>query len=366
MTATIYLDYNATAPLRPGVRVRVAEALDRFGNPSSIHRAGRAARALIEDARERVAATVNAAPAQVVFTSGGTEANALALRGIAHKAVVACGIEHVSVLAHVNDENRIAAVPDGRIDLAALEAKLAATPGALVAIMLVNNETGVIQPVADVVALARRFGAKVHCDAVQALGKMPIDMKALGVDSLSFSAHKIGGLKGAGALVLAPELEPTADMIGGGQERRRRAGTENTVGIAAFGAAIEDVPAMLAAMPRVTALRDRLEAALTGATKLGTMAPRVGNTACFARAGHSSESQLIALDLAGIAVSAGSACSSGKVAASHVLLAMGVSPDLANCALRVSLGWEATEAEIDAFLGAWLPRFAPLAATARA
>ena len=353
MRAPIYLDYNATAPLRPAVRARVAEALDRFGNPSSIHRAGRSARALIEDARERVAAVVNTAPAQVVFTSGGTEANGLALRGLAHRTVIACGIVHVSVLAHVSDANRIAATPDGRIDLAALEAKLSVTPGALVAIMLANNETGAIQPVAEVVALARRFGAKVHCDAVQALGKMPIDLTALGVDSLSLSAHKIGGLKGAGALVLAPGVEPAADMIGGGQERRRRAGTENTVGIAAFGAAAEDVPALVQAMPQVTALRDRLEAALDGVATFGATGPRLGNTACFALAGHSSESQLIALDLAGIAVSAGSACSSGKVAASHVLLAMGVSPDLANCALRVSLGWETTAAEIDAFLAAW-------------
>jgi cysteine desulfurase len=340
------------------VLARIATALPRFGNPSSVHAAGRAARALIEDAREAVAAAIQASPAQIVFTSGGTEANALALRGLAGagRAVLASTVEHPSVLAHVAETDLIPVDRSGVIDRDALERRLADGPPALVAVMLANNETGVVQPVAEVVAIARRHGALVHCDAVQALGKMPLDFGALGVDSLSLSAHKIGGLKGVGALVLAPGVAPAAQMLGGGQERRRRAGTENTVGIAAFGAAAEEVPDLLHAMPRVRALRDGMEARLraaAGAAIPGAGAERLGNTTCVALAGAASETQVIALDLAGIAVSAGAACSSGKVAASHVLAAMGEPPEIANCAVRVSLGWDTTPMEIDRFLTAW-------------
>ncbi len=357
-----YLDYNATAPLRPGVRTAVTEAMAQFGNPSSVHRAGRAARAIVEDARETLARAVGGATGQVVFTSGGTEANALALRGLAKamgaRTVLAASIEHTSVLAHVGATSTVRSNHNGIIGLSDLAKILDESPKpALIALMAANNETGVIQPVAEVVAMARQYGARVHCDAVQALGKVPFDIKALGVDSASFSAHKLGGLKGCGALVLAPGLEIAADVPGGGQERRRRAGTENTVGIAAFGAALRDLPELLADAHRIAALRDDLERQIAelhpGVRVYGAGAPRLPNTSCLGLAGLTSETQLIGLDLAGIAVSAGAACSSGKVAASHVLLAMGINPAEANCAIRVSLGWDTTADDIARFVKAW-------------
>jgi len=361
ISVPIYLDYNATAPVSSTVREAIGQALDRFGNPSSPHRPGRAARALVEDAREAVATAVNASPAGVVFTSGGTEANALALRGVARAAgcvtVLANAVEHASVLAHVAPADLIGVDGQGRLDVKALDEALAGRPApALIAVMAANNETGVIQPIGDVIAIARRHGALVHCDAVQALGKMPLDFTALGVDSMAISAHKIGGLKGTGALILRPGFEPAAEAIGGGQERRRRAGTENTIGIAAFGAAAAQCGALREAMPRVAALRDRLEtelSAVSGVEIFGAGTERLGNTLCLARHDITAERQLIALDLAGIAVSAGAACSSGKVAVSHVLQAMGVPADLARCAIRISLGWETTAAEIERISSVW-------------
>jgi cysteine desulfurase len=357
----VYLDYNATAPIRPAVRAAVLDALETYGNPSSVHRLGRKARALIEDARERLAALLQSEPGRIVFTSGGTEANALALRGVAAatgtQRILASAVEHPSVLAHVPESNRVSVDTNGVIDLVALERMLAAARDpALVAVMAANNETGVIQPISDVIAIARRHGARVHCDAVQAFGKIALD-EARGADSLSLSAHKIGGPKGTGALILAKDLEPVADQIGGGQERRRRAGTENVTGIAGFGAALTDVPALVAQSPRIAALRDGMEKSLRTAVCdiaiHGAGAPRLPNTSSLGLAGVSSETQLIGLDLAGVAVSAGAACSSGKVAASHVLLAMGVPEPAASCAIRVSLGWETSADDIARFEAAW-------------
>jgi len=359
---TIYLDANATMPLRPSARTALLQALDRYGNPSSVHRAGRDARSLVEDAREAVAASVGAAAPQVIFTSGATEANALALRGMAAamggRTILATAVEHPSVLAHVEPDNVLPVDGQGVIDLVALEAALAARPGpAVVAVMAANNETGVLQPISEVVAVCRRHGALIHCDAVQALGKIPLDMKALEVDSLALSGHKIGAVKGVGALVLRPGLEVTAQSVGGGQERRRRAGTENTPGIAAFAGVVGEISDLLAAGPRVAALRDTLERNLQsrvpGLQVFGAERPRLPNTLCIGLAGVSSETQIIALDLANIAVSAGSACSSGKVAASHVLLAMGVPPELAGCALRISLTWDTTASELERFQAAF-------------
>lgn len=361
--ASSYLDYNATAPLRPEVQDAMRAALEVYGNPSSVHGAGRKARALVEESRTRIAEVIGTAPGDITFTSGGTEANALALKGLAQAhggaPVIAAGHEHASVLAHVPEADVIPCTASGVIDLAALEDKLKKlSKPAVVAVMLANNETGVLQPVADVVALARTYGALVHCDAVQVLGKIAIDFAALEVDSLSLSAHKAGGPKGIGALVVRRGLEVVAQLAGGGQERRRRAGTENVIGIAGFGAAARVVPDLLADVPRVRELRDALETQVresASARIYGADAPRLANTSCIGISGVSSETQVMRLDLAGVMVSAGSACSSGKIAPSHVLLAMGVAPTEAKAAIRVSLGWASTAADLERFLAAWRP-----------
>ena len=353
--AQSYLDYNATAPVRPEVVEAVGAALAVVGNPSSIHQAGRRARAALEHARQAVAALVGSAPDAVLFTSGGTEANNQALRSVAGAKLVSA-VEHDSVLA-VPDALRVPVDGEGRIDLERLEQQLQATRAALVSVMLANNETGVIQPLEDVVACARRHGARVHCDAVQAAGKLPIDLAALGVDFLTLSAHKLGGPQGVGALVLGPGIEPTALHHGGAQERRWRPGTENLPGIVGFGRASELAMADRGWADRVGALRDRLEARVheiaPRARVLGGAAPRLANTSCLTMPGVSHQIQLIELDLAGVAVSTGSACSSGKVGPSHVLAAMGVPADEAETAIRISLGWASTASDVDRFVAAW-------------
>ncbi len=359
-----YLDHNATTPLLPQVQEAVRAALSMFGNPSSVHGVGRRARAAVEDAREAIAGQVGASAGEVVFTSGGTEANSLAIRGLAVaqgcKSLIVSGIEHASVLAPATGAIVVAADAQGIVDLHALEAALQSAPRpALIAVMLANNETGVLQPLEQVIALARTYGAYVHCDAVQAFGKIPIDFSSLVVDSMSLSAHKMGGLKGTGALLVRGGCDVTADLVGGGQERRRRAGTENVTGIVGFGAAAREASNLLATMRKVAALRDALEAKMRGiapqAVIHGASAARLPNTSCISLAGVTSETQVMRLDLAGVAVSAGSACSSGKIAPSHVLLAMGVSPADAKCAIRVSLGWNSSDADISRFIEAWQP-----------
>ena len=355
-----YLDYNATTPVLPEVAEAVMSELGRFGNPSSVHAPGRRARAAVEDARDAVAAMVNARPQDVVFTSGGTEANALALRGIAASGVVASAVEHASVLAHVKDSDQIAVDANGIIDLMALEQALSVrTAPALLALMLANNETGVLQPVAHAVEIARKYGARVHCDAVQGPGKIIVDLQALGVDSLSLSAHKFGGLKGVGALVLRRGVDVAAEIPGGGQERRRRAGTENVPGIVGFGVAAKSALRLLDEAKRVARLRDEMESAVMAAVPRARVIARdqqrLPNTSCIVLPGVSSETQLMRLDLGGVAVSAGSACSSGKIAPSHVLLAMGLMPEDAKSAIRVSLGWKTTADDVARFLAAWRP-----------
>lgn len=357
MTQAIYLDYNATAPLRPAARAAVDAALDLAGNPSSIHRAGREARRRIEAARAAVADLAGVAPDRVIFTSGATEANVMALTGAGRTRLLTSGLEHASVLEAADGE-RVPSRADGTIDLEALDRILAADRRpALVSVMAVNNETGVVQPVAEVSALARRYGALVHCDAVQAAGRLPIDMTAWGIDLLSLSAHKLGGPPGGGALIMRDGVTVAPLIRGGGQERRHRGGTENLPGIAGFGAAAGEALADLADQPRLAALRDELEARalkLCPETRIfGADAARVANATCLAMPGVAAETQVIGLDLAGVAVSAGAACSSGKVTSSHVLAAMGVEPAVAASAIRVSLGWATQAADIDGFLKAW-------------
>ena len=350
-----YLDANATEPLRPEARQAAIEAMSLVGNPSSIHAAGRAARALLEDARRRVAARFGAPPGGVVFTSGGTEADALAIAALgAGRRIVIGATEHDAVRAAAPGATVLRVDGGGVADLAALEPLLAQGP-ALLCLMLANNETGTLQPVRQAAALCRRHGALLHVDAVQAAGRIDVDLEALGADSLALSGHKLGGLKGAGALLLARGREIAPMIAGGGQERGRRGGTPALPAIAAFAAAA------CAAAADTAPLRDAAEAATLahGAVRLGGPA-RLPNTACLALPGASAEAQVIALDLAGIQVSAGAACSSGKVARSHVLQAMGCGA-LAGEAIRVSVPWNAAPADVDAFAAAYAAMAARLA-----
>ena len=358
MPLPVYLDYNATAPIRPEVANAMAEVLELVGNASSVHGFGREARRRLEHARDQVGALMAVDPGRVVFTSGGTESNNLALRGAGRRRVLVSAAEHDSVLKATPDAEHITVRGDGLLDLDALAEMLGGDDRpALVSVMLANNETGVIQPVEQVVALAHEAGALVHCDAVQAAGKLPVDFTALGVDLMSLSAHKMGGPQGVGALLLAEGTELQPLLKGGGQERSRRAGTENLPGIVGFGAAAALTSAALAEAEFLAELRDGLERGLLSLAPelvvLGRTAPRLANTSCFALAGLASEIQVMALDLAGVAVSAGSACSSGKVRPSHVLRAMGLGEELAGCAIRVSLGWRSTADEVERFLAAW-------------
>jgi cysteine desulfurase len=328
------------------------------GNASSVHRFGRHARRKIEAAREAVAALAGARPEPVIFTSGGTEANNLALTGCGRKRLLVSAGEHDSVLDAVPGVERIPVTGEGLVEAKVLDAVLGETDeSALVSIMLANNETGAIQPVAELARVARAHGALVHCDAVQAAGKLALDLEVLGVDLMSLSAHKLGGPQGVGALVLAADLECAPLLRGGGQERGRRAGTENLPGIAGFGAAARAAAAGLDKAAGLAQLRDHLERRLRRLAPevriFAGAAPRLANTCCFAAPGLAAETQIMALDLAGVAVSAGSACSSGKVAPSHVLAAMGASAAEAAAAIRISLGWTSEAADIEHFLEAW-------------
>jgi cysteine desulfurase len=372
MTERAYFDWNATTPLRHEARDALQAALALAGNPSSIHAEGRAARRLIEEAREEVARLVGARAADVIFTSSGTEANALALTPAIETAaekrprdrLFISAIEHSSVRTggrfpgETVEDLPVGA--DGRLDLAALAQALSRASRPLVSIMLANNETGVIQPVTEAAAVVHAANGLLHVDAVQAAGRIAIDIAALGADLVTLSAHKIGGPKGAGALVRRSDDIHFAEPLirGGGQERGMRAGTENVAGIAGFGAAAaavrvhrtDEAAAMLA-------LRTRLEAGLKAIAPqtviFGEAAERLPNTTLFSLQGLKAETAVIAFDLDGVAVSSGAACSSGKVQPSHVLAAMGVSPALTRGAVRVSLGWATTEAEVERFLGAW-------------
>lgn len=363
MTAQIYLDYNATAKIRPEVIDALAIAMADVGNASSVHGAGRAARGRVEAARRHVAALVGARPDQVVFTSGGTEADNQVMRTADPARTFVSAIEHPAVLDACPGATRVAVTADGVIDLAALENMLSASDApALVALMLANNETGVIQPVAEAAAIAHRFGAKLHCDAVQAVGKMPVDFAALDADTLALTGHKFGGPQGIGALIVRDADAAECMMRGGGQERGLRGGTESVAPIIALGVAAEIALARMDRYDALGEMRDRLEARLRQSTPgfrvFGEKAPRLSNTSKMMMPAVTSETQVMSFDLAGIAVSAGSACSAGRVEPPYVLTAMGVPDANALCALRVSLGWDTTEVDIDRFVEVWGDIFA--------
>ena len=367
ITTRAYFDWNATAPLRPEARAAMLAALDAPQNASSVHAEGRTARGIVEEARRKVAALAGAEPSNVIFTSGATEANMLALTpalgGVPRRErLFVSAIEHPSVRSGGRFEaDAIEEVPvaaTGVVDLDALKQTLTRFEHPLVSVMLANNETGVVQPIRAVAELVHAAGGILHVDAVQGAGRMPVDMAALGADLLSLSSHKIGGPQGAGALIRRTGLSPEPLIKGGGQERGFRAGTENVAAIAGFGAAAEAAANSLTTEPaRVAALRDRLESELRSTTPdLVIFAAGIGrlpNTSLVAVPGTKAETALIAFDLKGIALSSGSACSSGKVQPSHVLAAMGVEPALARAALRISLGWETIETDLDLCLNAW-------------
>jgi cysteine desulfurase len=382
MSERVYLDWNATAPLRPEARAAMLAALDAIGNPSSVHHEGRAARRLVEQAREQVAALVGAEPRNVVFTSGGTEANAMALRPALESPddkagfgrLMISAVEHASVRAGggfaAAQVEEIAVAADGVVDLGALECRLAGLqrngePPPLVSLMAANNETGVVQPVEAAAALVHAAGGLLHVDAVQAVGRIPFDIGRSGADLVTVSAHKLGGPQGIGALIRRSAALHFADPLirGGGQERGARAGTENVAAIAGFGAAAAAACAALTMDgDRMRSLRDRLEAGLvSGPTVIfGRNAERLPNTSLFMAPGIRAETALINLDLEGFAVSSGSACSSGKVTVSHVLTAMGIPGDLAAGAIRVSIGPANSENDVDRFLKAWTKRIVGL------
>ncbi len=358
----IYLDYNATAPVRPEVIDLVGEIMATVGNASSVHAAGRVARERVETARDQVARLVNADRENVIFTSGGTESDNLALRGFGERQLIVAASEHGAVLAPslLYDADCIVLPVDGQglVDLAALEQALAtAKRPVLVSIMLANNETGVIQPVAEIADRVHAHEGIVHCDAVQAAGKISVDIKELRVDALSLSGHKIGGPQGVGALVLREDRVLRAQIVGGGQERGRRSGTENVAGVAGFGLAAELALKDLANYAALAERRDRMEREILTASPetriYSAAAPRLPNTSCLTMPGVKSETQIMLFDMDGIALSAGSACSSGKIAVSHVLDAMGASEAEAACAIRISLGWGTTDAHVDALVQSW-------------
>jgi cysteine desulfurase len=352
----VYLDANATEPLRPEARAAMQAALEVTGNPSSVHGAGRAARKILEDARESLAARFGALAPNLVFTSGGTEADALAIHALGTgRRVIVGASEHDAVRSAAPAALSLPVDRNGVADLDQLSAWLADGTPALVCLMLANNETGTLQPVGDAAELCRRHGARLHVDAVQAAGRIDVRLSALGAHSIAISSHKLGGPAGAGALLLAPDVAAiTALIAGGGQERGRRGGTPPLPAIAGFAAAAAAAPGAA----QLASLRDATETAAVaaGAIVCGAGAARLANTTCLALPGVRADAQVIALDLDGIAVSAGAACSSGKVTASHVLRAMGLGP-LAGQAIRVSLPWNATAADVAAFAAVY-PRMA--------
>jgi len=360
MPTQAYFDWNATAPLRPEAHAAVTAALGVTGNPSSVHGAGRAARRLVETAREQIAALVGVNARDVVFTSGGTEANMLALSPALGDTLLVSAIEHPSVRSggRFATAGEIPVTAAGTVDLAALESLLAGRSRPLVSLMLANNETGVIQPVAEAAALVHAAGGHLHVDAVQGPARIACDFRALGADLMTLSSHKIGGPQGVGALIRREGLPLDPHIQGGGQERGARAGTENVAGIAGFGAAADAVrQSWVKEAAQMAVLRDKLEVGMKAiaprAVVFGAEASRLPNTTLFSVTGMKAETAVIAFDLEGVAVSSGAACSSGKVTPSHVLAAMGVAPELARGAIRVSLGYATSDDDVGTILKAW-------------
>lgn len=357
-----YLDYNATSPTKPEVIDAVSDCLKSWSNPSSVHQAGRDSKACLEAARRQVAALAGCHSKQIVFTSGGTEADNMVIQDASFDSYLALATEHPAVRVPIQMKGSKAQslkVDDqGIIDLAFLEAALKqATGKILLCVMYANNETGAVQPIKEVVALARQYDAWVHCDAVQALGKIPVSFSDLGVHSMALSAHKIGGPPGVGALIVAEGQEVAPWIQGGGQERSFRSGTVNVPGVVGFGIAAELAQACLADASNHAVLRDQFEEALKRITPdvriFSEDAKRLPNTSMFALEGFDSSVLFVSLDLAGICVSTGSACSSGVAKLSPVLLAMGVPEALAKSAIRISTGWASRQEDIDAFLKVW-------------
>lgn len=367
----IYLDYNATSIARPEAVEKMREILALPSNPSSVHSFGRAAKKHLEDARKIIAEAINAFTDEVIFTASGTEANATALSGFPDRRVIVCETEHSSVIkathepacdsgmAGCMDPNLLQGKPipvdsNGIVNLGTLEAMLSAGgKPALVSVMLANNETGVIQPIAEVAALCKKHNALLHCDAAQGLSKIPVDFGALGADLITLSSQKCSGPLGAAALVIRRKLPFTPLLKGGGQELGRRAGTENVAAIAGFGVAVQKMD--LNRMKQLRCWLDAMEDDIlqAGGMVVGKAVERLPNTSCVIMPGVSNETQLIDFDLKGFAVSAGSACTSGRIQASRVLLAMGIPENVASCAIRVSGGWGTKEEEINAFTAAW-------------
>ena len=354
MKNQIYLDYNATAPMRPEVISLMTQIMSGVGNASSVHGFGRAARKYIETARDQVATLCAVNTDQVIFTSGATEAINTVLYGYKDKPILISTIEHPAVIEAAEHATLIPVLPNGLVDIESYKDLLETTKPAIVSIMLVNSETGVIQPIKELSDLAHAHGALFHTDAVQGAGRLDISLDKLGVDFMTLSAHKFAGPQGVGAIIKRNGLPLSKFMRGGGQEKNCRAGTHNTAGIAGMGLAAELASKNMEDYQRITALRDKIETHINNltdkATIYGADAPRVGNTCNAGLAGMPAQTQMMALDLEGISVSSGSACSSGSFKPSHVLKAMGVNDENAKSALRISLGWATTSADIDVFL----------------
>ncbi len=358
LTKRSYLDFNATAPSRPEVIDAVVTSMRRWGNASSVHKDGRVARSCVEKAREQVAALVGGSTKNVIFTGSGTEANNHALRSVDAERLIVSAIEHESI---INIRKDIVICPvreNGILDLGALEQLLSdSKKQTTVSIMFANNETGIIQPVKEVARLTQKFGAFFHCDAVQAVGKIPVNFESLGADSLAISAHKIGGPQGVGALVCRNLKNISSFIHGGGQESGLRGGTENVPGIVGYGVAADAALSGLPSFSNLAKLRNAMECRVLkikpDAMVFGRDLNRLPNTSKFATKGLKSEVQVVGLDLDGISISAGSACSSGRIETPYVLAAMGVPEELGRCAIRVSLGWTTTGDDIDRFIASW-------------
>ena len=354
---SVYLDYNATSPLRPQAFAKMQELLPIPANPSSVHSFGRDAKKHLENSRKIIAESISAWANEIIFTSTGTEANATTLNSFPERRLLVSASEHSSILRNRPfTENDIIKIDEnGIISLADLEKKLVDNQHpSLVSVMLANNETGVINPIQEVAGICKKYGALLHCDAVQALGKIPVDFSLLGADMLTISAHKCGGAVGAAALVVKNNHSIKPLLAGGGQELGRRAGTENIAAISAFAEAVAAID--LSYMQNLRAWLDEMEKVMQvkGGLVFGNNSPRLPNTTCVALPSVSNEVQLIDFDLNGYAVSAGSACSSGRIEKSHVLTAMNVPAEIASCAIRISTGWNTTQNEIQNFTQAWL------------
>ena len=363
------LDYNATTPTKPEVVQIISEALQEVGNPSSVHSFGRRSRELIEQSRDSLAEMVGANSTDIIFTSGGTESNNMALSASGRRRIIISAIEHPSIMVAAEKlYSEVVLLPVNNNGLVTHDILLKAIGAdgsdALISVMLANNETGVIQPIKELAAIAHNTGAIFHCDAVQGPGRIPINMNALGVDMLSISGHKFGGPKGVGAIILSPKLHVKPLIIGGGQERGWRGGTENVPGIVGMGLAARLAISDLKRSRELKNLRNYLENKIREICNevviYSSEVERLPNTSSITMPGVQSETQVMTFDLAGIAVSAGSACSSGKVEASHVLKAMGSDESISGCAIRVSLGWDTSPEDIERFIGVWRATLAGL------